>query len=40
MNQDFSELIQYLNGKFTHIDKRFDEMKKKSGLNKLQRNSE
>jgi len=28
MNQDFSELIQYLNGKFTHIDKRFDEMKK------------
>ncbi|MBZ1345516.1 MAG: hypothetical protein KY055_02735 [Candidatus Nealsonbacteria bacterium] len=28
MNQDFSELIQYLNEKFTRVDQRFDEMKK------------
>ena len=28
MNQNFSELVQYLDKKFRHIDKRFDEMKK------------
>ncbi|MEO0118549.1 MAG: hypothetical protein ABIK66_05450 [candidate division WOR-3 bacterium] len=28
MNEDFSELIQYLDGKFRRIDERFDEMKK------------
>lgn len=28
MNQDFSELIQYLDEKFIGIDKRFDEVKK------------
>lgn len=27
MNQDFSELVKYLDGKFIRIDKRFDEMK-------------
>lgn len=27
MNQNFSELIEYLDEKFTHTDKRFDEMK-------------
>lgn len=27
MNQDFSELVKYLDEKFTHIDKRFDEIK-------------
>lgn len=28
MNQDFSELVKYLDEKFTHIDKRFDEIKR------------
>lgn len=28
MDKDFSELIEYLDGKFTRIDERFDEMKK------------
>jgi len=28
MNQEFTELVKYLDGKFTRIDKRFDEMKK------------
>lgn len=28
MNQDFSELVKYLDGKFTRIDQRFDEAKK------------
>jgi len=28
MNQNFSELIEYLDEKFTHVDERFDEMKK------------
>lgn len=28
MNQDFSELVKYLDGKFTLVDQRFDEMKK------------
>ena len=28
MNEDFSELIQYLDEKFTRIDQRFDEAKK------------
>jgi len=28
MNQDFSELIKYLDGKFTHIDQRFNEVKR------------
>ena len=28
MKEDSSELIQYLDGKFTRIDERFDEMKK------------
>jgi uncharacterized coiled-coil DUF342 family protein len=27
MNQDFSELVKYLDGKFTRIDQKFDEMK-------------
>lgn len=27
MNQDFSELVQYLDGKFTDVDHRFDEIK-------------
>lgn len=27
MDKDFSELIQYLDNKFTGIDKRFDDMK-------------
>ncbi len=27
MNQDFSELVKYLDEKFVRIDKRFDEMK-------------
>ena len=27
MNQDFSELVKYLDEKFIRIDKRFDEMK-------------
>jgi len=26
MNQDFSELIQYLDKKFTYIDRRFDDV--------------
>ena len=28
MNKDFSELIEYLDQKFTHIDERLDAMKK------------
>lgn len=28
MNEDFSQLIQYLDEKFTRIDQRFGEMKK------------
>jgi uncharacterized coiled-coil DUF342 family protein len=28
MNEDFVELIKYLDEKFTRIDERFDEMKK------------
>jgi uncharacterized coiled-coil DUF342 family protein len=28
MNEDFTELIKYLDEKFTRIDQRFDEMKK------------
>jgi uncharacterized coiled-coil DUF342 family protein len=28
MNEDFTELIKYLDEKFTRIDERFDEMKK------------
>jgi len=28
MNQDFSELVKYLDEKFINIDRRFDEMKK------------
>ena len=27
MNQDFSELVKYLDEKFIRVDKRFDEMK-------------
>ena len=27
MNKDFSELIQYLDDKFTAVDRRFDEIK-------------
>ncbi len=29
MNEDFSELIQYLDGKFTKIDKKFEEVDQK-----------
>ena len=28
MNQDYSELVKYLDDKFINIDRRFDEMKK------------
>ncbi|MFH1462370.1 MAG: hypothetical protein ABIG08_01565 [bacterium] len=28
MDKDFSELVEYLDGKFVRIDRRFDEMKK------------
>jgi len=31
MNQDFSELIEYLNGKFNKIDKRFEQVDQRFG---------
>lgn len=35
MKEDFSELVQYLDGKFTRIDERFENINQKLGVRNI-----